>query len=91
MWLTNEDLEMMMNAQEFLNGKDHPELSRKFNDFVEKVTQGKNKANARSNKYNKTHATYHNISNKLYYARKTNNKAKIELYTRQLEELKNNK
>lgn len=85
---TIEDLQIIMNVQEFLHGNADTQMCEKYDAFVERVATNKQKANAKAAKFNKDNKEWHNISNKLWYAKKTGNQTKIELYTKQLEDIK---
>lgn len=85
---TIEDLQVIMNVQEFLHGSADAQTCKEYDALVDKLVINKQKANAKAAQFNKDNKEYHNISNKLWYAKKQGNREKIELYTKQLEEIK---
>ena len=65
--------------------------SEDFSDFinlVERVITDKRNSVDRANNFNKRNKTYHNIMNKLCYAKKTNNIDNIIKYEKELKEYK---
>lgn len=72
------------------NDKEY-EIWVKYWNMVERFIGQRKQANKRSADYNKKNKEYHRISNNLYWARKRNDKERIELYTKKLEEYKKRK
>ena len=96
--IKNEDLEIINMTIEYLhlaakNYKDDGalDLALDLTKVANKVYRNKKEFSARSNQYNKNNKKYHNLTNQLYYYRKTNNQAKVKELEEKIKELKENR
>ncbi len=94
--ITNKDLQIMFKVKDLLDSKinknngEHDILVEYLN-MIERFVKDKQKQNKKSADYNKKNKEYHNLSNGLYWARRKNNKEKIEYYKNKLEQFKKEK
>ena len=94
MSIKNEDLRILCDIEALLHkkikqsNKKEYELWLEYWNMVERFCQEKDLSRRKSNNYNKNNAEYHRLNNNLYQARKRNNKEKIELYIKKIEEYK---
>ena len=72
------------------NDKEY-EIWNKYWNMVEKFCQARDKSRQKAREFNKNNAEYHRINVNLYSAKKKNDKERIELYSKKLEEYKEKK
>lgn len=60
----------------------------KYWNMVERFCQAKDKSRKKARDFNKNNAEYHRLANNLYWAKKKNDKERIELYTKKIKEYK---
>lgn len=82
------------NGKEYIyfdeNDKEY-EIWNKYWNMVEKFCQARDKSRQKAREFNKNNAEYHRINVNLYSAKKKNDKKRIELYSKKLEEYKEKK
>lgn len=59
--------------------------------MIQRLLESREKTRERSRNFNKKNKKYHNLTNNLYFARKKNDKIRIEYYSKLLKEYKKNK
>lgn len=64
------------------------EIWVKYWNMVERFCQAKDKSRKKARDFNKNNAEYHRLANNLYWAKKKNDKERIELYTKKIKEYK---
>lgn len=69
------------------NDKEY-EIWVKYWNMVERFCQAKDKSRKKARDFNKNNAEYHRLANNLYWAKKKNDKERIELYTKKIKEYK---
>ena len=90
--LTNEELKVLDTIMEYLSNLESDKADKLSNDLdkvYSKVVETKKEYSKKANEYNKNNKKYHNLTNKLYYYRKTNNQAKVRQIEEQIRALKN--
>ena len=72
------------------NDKEY-KIWNKYWNIVERFCQARDKSRKKAREFNKNNAEYHRINVNLYSAKKKNDKERIELYSKKLEEYKEKK
>ena len=95
--LLHKKLEETNGIKDNFNGKEYYyfnendkeyEIWVKYWNMVERFCQAKDKSRKKARDFNKNNAEYHRLANNLYWAKRKNDKERIELYTKKIKEYK---
>ena len=95
--VTNKDIEMLNNIKDIIdknniitNNKDKNTYNN-YVLFINRIVDIKKQCANKSNTFNKANKEYHNITNNISQAKKTNNIDRLNYWRNKLEEYKENK